>query len=283
MEHFRLRRSLLFVPGDRPDRIKKSITLDTDVVVIDLEDAVAPEQKAAARQSVKQALEEVEFGQKECVVRINSILTLNGIRDLAAFKDFGRHPDTVIAPKVESAEEVQILGSLLEEINPAIGIIVVLESAKGILAAREIAMASPKVNGVIFGGGDLSGDIGCPMTWEPLLGARQLVVLAAAAAKVDAIDVPFLDLEDMHGLEEETRRIASMGYAGKAVIHPKQIETVNRIFSPGESDVAWARRVLEAVKQSGQGAIRVDGKMVDAAVVKRAEKIAQTARRVGSV
>jgi citrate lyase beta subunit len=178
---------------------------------------------------------------------------------------------------VESAQEVRIAETLLGEIDPRIQIMVVLESAVGILSGKEIAASSPKVTAVLFGGGDLSGDIGCPMTWEPLLGARHLAVLAATSAHVDAIDVPFLDIEDMTGLEEETRRVQDLGFVGKVVIHPKQISIVNRVFSPSPKQVEWANQVLEAVQQSGQGAIRVGGRMVDAAISKRAKKIVQMA------
>lgn len=280
MAGFRLRRTLLFVPGDRPDRVKKASRLGADGVIMDLEDAVSPERKALAREAVRQALEEIEFGQRERIVRINGITTIDGVRDLAALKEFKTLPDAVVAPKVESAGEVRILDALLAQMGSAIELIVVAESAKGVLAAREIAAASPRVTAIIFGGADLSAGVGCPMAWDTLLHSRNEVLLAAAAAGIDAIDVPYMDLEDEKGLEEETSRIARMGFSGKAVVHPRQIDAVNRVFSPSEEDLAWADRILEAFSQGGSGAMRVDGKLVDAPVIKRAQKIAAAAARL---
>lgn len=275
-----LRRTLLFVPGDRPDRIAKAAGLGADIITIDLEDAVPPERKPVARDATRQALREIDFGVRERVVRINAITTLDGISDLLALKYFERLPDAVMLPKVESPGEVQVAGGILSQIGPEIGIIAVLESAHGIQWAREIATASPRMTALLFGGVDFSASVGCQMEWEPLLGARQQTVLAAAAARIDAIDVPFLNLEDLASLEAEARRAARLGFAGKAVIHPKQIESVNRAFSPTQAEIAWARRVLEAAEQAGTGAIRLDGKMIDLAVVKRAQRIAAQAGEI---
>lgn len=278
----RIRRTMLFTPGDRPDRIKKSATLDSDIVVIDLEDGVDIERKDIARQSIKNDLKNIDFSHKECAIRINPISTKNGIKDFLTIESVASSLDSVIVPKAESAQEIQIIDKLLDEINPEIEIIVVLESPIGILEAQKIVSATPKITAVIFGGGDLSGDIGCSMNWEPLFVARQMTVLAAAAARIDVIDVPFLNLEDMSRLKEETNRVCEMGFTGKAVIHPKQIEVVNQVFTPSESKVEWAQNLLKAVKLSGQGAIRFEGKMVDAAIVKQAEKIMQIYHLISS-
>ncbi|HEY8449201.1 MAG TPA: CoA ester lyase, partial [Bacillota bacterium] len=176
-----------------------------------------------------------------------------------------------------------LLDAWLSQLEPAgaepIRIAAALESAEGLFRAAEIARSSPRLTAILFGGGDLSGQIGCPLAWEPMLHARHTVVLAATLAGVDALDVPYLDVEDDRGLEEEARRVAQLGFRGKVVIHPRQIATVNAVFTPSSDELAWAERVLAAARKQGTGAIRLDGKMIDLAVIKRAERIAAVAQR----
>ncbi|MBS4024679.1 MAG: HpcH/HpaI aldolase/citrate lyase family protein, partial [Clostridia bacterium] len=157
------RRTMLFVPGDRFDRISKSAELQADSIVLDLEDSVALSNKELARNSMAKALLELDFKGKEIVVRINSPRTLLGIQDISFLSSLTCFPNTIIVPKVESKGEIMLVASLLEEINPEIRIIPLLESANGIFEAKNIATASHKINGLIFGGGDLSGELGCQM------------------------------------------------------------------------------------------------------------------------
>ncbi len=276
-----IRRSILFVPADRIDRIEKSLFLPADAITIDLEDAVTPERKDEARQIVKKVLEEFDFGTKEIIVRVNSIGTLNGLKDLLMLKECCRLPDTVMLPKTESAGDAMLFANLLGEISEEIKLLVILESGKGILSAKEIVAASPKIAGVVFGGGDLSGEIGCSMVWENMYTARQIVLLAAACAGIDAIDVPYLSISDAEGLAKECKKVADMGYRCKIAIHPNQIGVINNIFTPDQNEIVWARRILQQAKEFGTGALCIDGKMVDKAVVKRAQKIAAIADKLG--
>lgn len=276
-----IRRSILFVPADRIDRIEKSIGLPADAITIDLEDAVSSEKKEEGRQIVRKVLEEMDFGVKEVIVRINSLGTLNGLKDVLMLKECRNFPDLVMLPKVESPGEVRLAAQWLAEIDEKIKLLVIVESGKGILKAEGILSASSKIAGVVFGGGDLSGEIGCSMSWENMLTARQMVLLAAASAGVDAIDVPWLDIKDSDGLTEECKKVAGMGFAGKIAIHPKQIETINRIFTPDQSTIDWARKILQTTCNLGTGAVCVDGKMVDKAIIKRAQKVAAIADQLG--
>lgn len=275
-----IRRSILFVPADRIDRIEKSLLLPADAITIDLEDAVAPERKDEARQIVKKVLEEFDFGGKEIIVRVNSIGTLNGLKDMVMLKECSRLPDTVMLPKTESAGEALLFANLLSEIAEGIKLLVILESGKGILGAKEIVTASPKIAGVVFGGGDLSGEMGCSMVWENMYTARQIVLIAAAYAGIDAIDVPYLDISDADGLADECKKVSDMGFTSKIAIHPKQIHAINNIFTPDQKEVSWARKVVQQIKEFGTGALCVDGKMVDKAIVKRAQKIVAIADKL---
>ncbi len=275
-----VRRSILFVPSDRIDRIEKSINLPADSITIDLEDAVAQERKEEGRQILKKALEEFDFGLKEIIVRMNSIGTLNGLKDILMLKGCSRLPDTIMLPKTESADEVVLFAKLIGEIDVEIKLLIILESCKGILCAKDIVKASSKVSGVIFGGGDLSGEIGCSMTWDNMYTARQIVLMAAAHAGIEAIDVPYLDISDLEGLAKECKKVASMGFTSKIAIHPKQIEVINNMFTPEQNEIIWARKIIKAANKFGTGAICVDGKMIDKAIVKRARKVVEIADKL---
>jgi (S)-citramalyl-CoA lyase len=275
-----VRRSILFVPSDRIDRIEKSINLPADSITIDLEDAVAQEKKEEGRQILKKALEEFDFCSKEIIVRVNSIGTLNGLKDILMLKECSRLPDAIMLPKTESADEVVLFTKLIGEIDAEIELLIILESCKGILCAKDIVEASSKVSGVIFGGGDLSGEIGCSMTWDNMYTARQIVLMAAASAGIDAIDVPYLDMSDLEGLAKESKKVASIGFSGKIAIHPTQIDVINEMFTPEQDEFIWARKIIKATNKLGTGAICVDGKMVDKAIVKRARKVAAIAEKL---
>ncbi len=266
-------RSILFVPGNKYDWILKSIQSNADGVVIDLEDAVAPQFKESGRKTVKKFFDEIEDTSKKIILRINPLTTLDGLQDVLLLRECKKFPCAVMLPKVESAGVVELLVALLSEINSNIGIIVIVESAKGLLRVNEIAVASNMIKGLVFGGADYSSDLGCDFTWDNLYIARQTVVLAAVSAHIEAIDMPYLLLDDFSGLENETRKSISMGFTGKIAIHPKQLDTINQIFMPDQEKVNWANRVIEAVNKHGLGAIRVDDEMVDAAIVRRAERL----------
>ena len=278
---FKIRRSLLFAPADRPDRVAKAAGLPADVVVVELEDGVAPERKAVAREEAGRAIAEVDFGLREVGLRVNRISTLQGIADILALAAWPRKPDLIIVPKVESAGEVRLYDELLTEMNADSQLLPFIESSRGLQAAGEIAMASPRISSLAFGIADLSTELGCRPAWEPMLFCRASIVSAGALAGISLIDPPYLDIRDETGLIEECKRVRDMGYSGKICIHPSQLEPVNQAFTPTIEEVEKARRIDEAASTQGGGAILVDGRMVDRPVVISARRVVAIADRLG--
>lgn len=249
-------RSLLFVPGSRPDRFDKAAGAGADAVCIDLEDAVPPDGKDAARTATLAALDG-RFG-----LRVNAVGTAEGEADLAALN--GAKPVFVMIPKAASAADVAAVRVATD--GPLWPIV---ESAEGLYAAWDIA-AAPGVAGVLFGGADYAADLGCTMEWEPLFHARGVLAAACARAGVELLDVPHLDIADEADLIASTRRIKAMGFTGRACIHPSQIAPVHAVFTPTEAEIARARRVLEAFKAAGGGAALLDGKLIEKPLIRAA-------------
>ena len=249
-------RSLLFVPGSRPDRYDKAGGAGADAVCIDLEDAVAPDGKEAARSATVAALDG-RFG-----VRVNAVGSAECAAHLEALA--GTAPVFVMIPKAASADDVAV-------VRAATGTPLwpIVESAEGLHRAWEIA-ASPGVAGVLFGGADYSADLGCTMEWEPLFHARGVLAAACARAGVELLDVPHLDIGDEADLIASTRRIRAMGFTGRACIHPAQIGPVHAVFTPTEAEIARARRVLAAFEASGGGAALLDGKLIEKPIIRAA-------------
>jgi len=291
MNPMRVRRALLFVPGDSRRKIEKSLTLDADCVCLDMEDGVALNQKQAARESILEALQTLNFGRSERMIRINRYGS--GLESGDLEQTIGGRPDSVLIPKVESAEAVQWLDVQIRAAEQAHGwpagsieMLAMIETARGVVNLTEIAGAAPRLSALVFGADDLAGDIGAVRTreaWEVFY-ARSAVVTHAAAFGVQAIDMVFVDYNDTEGLIREARQGAEMGYAGKQIIHPNQIKPVQDAFTPDDDAIAQAKRIVEAHQQhqaSGLGAFALDGKMVDMPVVKAAERVLAKARAAG--
>jgi len=274
------RRCVLFSPGDRPELMRKAPGAGADTVVFDLEDAVTPERKADARAAVASVLTEESFGPScEVCVRVNADVS-TAAADLDRVLDGDPRLDTVMLPKVESATDVRQLVEQCAERGADLPVIALCESARGLLHAEDIA-ATPAVDAVAFGAEDLSADLGATRTagGEAVSYARQHVVLAAAAADVDAIDTVFTDIEDTDRLAEETALAVQLGYDGKMAIHPGQVEVINEAFTPDAEEVEWAERVLEAREAAdGRGVFRVDDEMIDAPLLARAERVMERYR-----
>jgi citrate lyase subunit beta/citryl-CoA lyase len=287
------RRSVLFSPGDRPELLRKAPGTGADVVVFDLEDAVAPDEKPAARSAVADVLTDDEFDPAcEVCVRVNPVGAGAGddVDALFAGGETGgsraERPDSVMLPKAAAAEDVRTLARLLDEHDADLPVLALVESAQGVLHAPEIAAASA-TDALVFGAEDLSADIGATRTDEgtEILYARERVVVAAGAADVDVVDTVYTDIEDTDGLREETEFAAELGYDGKMAIHPGQVEPINDAFAPSADEVEWAERVLEAKREAdeaGRGVFRVDGEMVDAPLVAQAERIVERAEAAES-
>jgi (S)-citramalyl-CoA lyase len=278
------RRNLLFVPGSRPDRFPKALTHRPDMVTIDLEDAVIPAHKDRARELAMALLDDSRGalgGGIEVVVRINPLRTPFGLKDLLALTQHPSPPDGVMLPKVESADEVRIVDAVLQRAARPIGLHVIIESNAGLDQALAIAGACGAIRSLLFGGVDMAAELGAAMDFTSMLYARSRVVHAAASFGLDAIDVPWLDLEDGEGLREECRRAQALGFTGKATIHPKQLAVVNGVFTPDAGRIAWARRVIEAFEGAPDGLVVLDGKLVEIPVVRSASRTLAIARATG--
>lgn len=278
------RRSVLFSPGDQTDLLQKAPNSGADVVVFDLEDAVAPAAKAQARETVRSVLGSIDADCEVCV-RINP-LDNGGVADLDALVG-ADSVDSVMLPKVSGPGDVGRLRDALADEGIELPILALLETAAGVLDAAAIA-EQPRVDALLFGAEDLSADIGATRTddGDEISYARQRVVLAASAAGVDAIDTLVTDYERDAYLRSETERALQFGFDGKMAIHPAQVSVINESFTPSEDRIEWARRVLsasEAAEAAGRGVVAVDGEMIDAPLIEQAEQVLERAGAAGLV
>lgn len=271
-----VRRSVMFTPGDRSEMLRKAPGSGADVVVFDLEDAVAPERKAEAREAITEVLSDPDFEPDcEVCVRVNPEFD----EDLAMLEHV--RPDSLMLPKATDASVVTGLDEAVREYGDPLAVLALIENAAGVLAAPEIA-ASDATDALVFGAEDLSADIGATRTADgtEVLYARERVVIAASAAGCEAIDTVYTDIEDLEGLAEETRFAIGLGYDGKMAIHPGQVKPINEAFRPDREDIEWADRVLDArerAEREGRGVFRVDGEMIDAPLIAQAERIHERA------
>jgi len=286
-----IRRSVLFMPGDSLRKITKATQLDVDSIVMDLEDSVTLNNKAEARRTVSEALQTLDFGRSERLVRLNAADTGLLHNDVAGTIE--ARPDGYVLPKVETAEQAQSVSRLLSEAEQSRGwekgsarLLVIIETALGVMNVKEIARASPRIEALMFGAEDLAGDIGAKRTrasWEVFY-ARSAVVTAAAAYGLQAIDMVLIDLADLERLEEECIFARQLGYEGKMAIHPRQVEVINRVFAPSPEEIEEARRLMQAHNRhqaAGSGVFTLDGKMVDMPMVKMAERVLSKAKAAG--
>lgn len=293
-----LRRSLLFVPGDSLRKLSKAVQLEADSIIMDLEDGVAFNRKETARQIVVEALEMLEFGRRERLIRLNPLPTplpgaLTGLPADDLQQTIKARPDGYVISKVESQEQVCLVSDYLSAAEdehgwPAhsIRLLAMIETARGVLNVGQIAQASPRLEALIFGAEDLASDIGAKRTragWEVFY-ARSAVVTAAAAYRLQAVDMVFVDLNDPAGLEEECRFARQLGFAGKTAIHPGQLEVINRVFAPSPEEIAQAQRLakaFEAHQAAGTGVFELDGKMVDLPMMRAATQVLAKAKAAG--
>jgi (S)-citramalyl-CoA lyase len=271
------RRSFIFTPGTRPDMFPKALASGTDIVCVDLEDAVAPKDKPEARDRAFAYVPVTEGDPRvERIIRINCLRTPEGMADVKALIEAERPAPAVMLPKVKGPEEVRNLADLLDEYQRPTRLHVIIETNEGLEAAVEIAKSSGRIEALFFGGVDMAADLRCRNVWNALLYARSRVVHAAATAGVDVIDVPWLDLEDEAGMIREAEAAADLGFSGKGTIHPKQIPHINRVFTPDDATVAHARKVLDAFAAADSGLLVVDGKLIEKPVLRSMTRIVNT-------
>jgi len=286
----RSRRALLYMPGDDWKKIVKSTTLGVDSICMDMEDGVAINKKAEARASIAKALRELEFGSSEKLARINAVGSGLEQDDIQAVLPY--HPDGIVIPKLEELKQIKWASEIIEAaelkqgwpIN-SIRLLVDVETARGILNLKEIA-SHPRLDAIIFGGEDFAASIGATRTREAteLLYARQAAVTAAAAFGLQAIDIVTIDFKDIESLRAESEFGAQLGFTGKQIIHPAQVEPVQLAFTPNAEAIAHAKRIVEmfeASQSKSAGAYALDGKMIDMPLVKNAQKVLDRARAAG--
>ena len=287
------RRALLYMPGDDRRKIEKATTLGVDSVCMDMEDGVAVTQKAEARAVIAAAMKELDFGTAERCIRINSVGSGFEKYDLAAAA--ATNPDTIIVPKVETAQQVRAISEYIEVYESTsrmpvgrIRMLVGVETAKGILNLKDIARADRRLEAIIFGAEDYAASIGATRTraGTEVLYARSAVVTACAANDLQAIDMVYIDFRDAEGLRAEAEQGAGLGFSGKQIIHPNQVALVQEAFTPSAEAIEYAQRVVDAFTTSqkeGRGAFALDGKMIDMPLLKNAQKVLGRAKAAGKL
>ena len=272
---------MMFVPGNNPGMMADAHIYGPDSIMLDLEDSVTLAEKDAARLLVYHALQSVDYGNTEMVVRINPLNTPFGRKDIEAVVRAG--VQVIRMPKTETADEVREVEAEILRVEQRLGcvgrtqIMAAIESALGVVNAYDIATASKRMMGIALGAEDYCANLKTQRTpsGNELQLARQTIVVAARAAGIDALDTVYSNLNDMDTFRAEVEYIKSLGFDGKSIINPRQIEVVNEVFAPKEKDIAKARTILAAIKEAeerGSGVVSVNGKMVDKPVVIRAQR-----------
>lgn len=293
----RVRRALLFMPGDSQRKIAKGAALGADSIIMDLEDGVAMTQKDEARQTTVQALRTLDFGRSERLIRVNPIGSGLTRDDFAA--TLPARPDGYVLPKVESAEHIRLASAEIDTAEQqenwtagAIRLLAIVETARGIVNLREIAACAEepgsRLDALLFGAEDLAGSIGAVRTregWEVFYG-RSAVVIHAAAYNLQAIDTIYADIGDTAGLAAESVQAAQMGFTGKLAIHPAQVEPITAAFTPTDEAITAARRLVQAYEihqQNGAGVFVLDGRMIDTPMLRAAQNILARAWAAGKI
>lgn len=288
----KLRRTMLFMPGNNPGMVQNAGILGADSIILDLEDAVSLSEKDSARILVRNAIKALNFYDSEVVVRINPLSTEyseDDIREIAAVK-----PDAFLVAKATEDDIIKV-DEMLCEIEEKMGfeqgaikLIPLIETAYGLENVYSIIQASKRNIAILLGAEDLTADLGIKRTklGEEIFYARSKVAAACKALKVDAIDTPFTDLNDLEAFVKDIEKAKSIGMTGKAAINPRQVDTIHEVFAPTEEEVNYAKRVMVAMEEAkleGKGVFSLDGKMVDAPIIARAGTILNKAKMMGLI
>ena len=286
-----MRRSMLFLPGNNPNMLINGNCLGADAVIFDLEDAVSPDQKDAARILVRNTMRYMDFRGCEIIVRINSIDTAYWRKDIDAIAPYT--PGLILLPKTSSVSDVMAADAYMSEVQEklglprnTVGLMPLIETAMGVENAFAIASATKRVKTLFLGAEDLTADLQCKRTKEgrEIEYARTRLVVAARAAGIAVYDTPFTDVNDDEGIWKDAQLAKALGFTGKASISPRHVEVINAVFSPTQKEIDYAYEVMEAIalaKAQGKGAIALHGKMIDAPIVARAQRTIDMAKALG--
>jgi citrate lyase beta subunit len=274
-------RSLLFAPGSRPEIFSKTLVAGADLVAIDLEDAVAPALKADARVAGIRFLGESDGPGPRRALRMNALDTAFGLADLGAIADASLQHGLLFMPKINSPRDLQIADTVLTAAGSGLGLIALIETLDGLEAVHEIAQATPRLELLMFGGVDFSVELGTTLDREPLYYARARIVHAARRAGIPALDVPTIAFRDNEIVRSDAEYARLLGFSGKAVLHPSNVATVNEAFSPSNTEIEEAKAIIAAFEASKTGVAVLDGKLVEAPVVKAMQNILALATAEG--
>lgn len=284
----RPRRSVLYMPGSNARALEKAKSLPADSLILDLEDAVAPDAKGTARQQVCKAVEAGGYGMRERIVRVNGLATPWGYADVAAAARSGA--DAILLPKVESAEAIRQLETVMVDNGApeSMSIWAMMETPRSILRAPSITDASRRIECLVMGTSDLAKALGCAHTRDrlPMIPSLGLCLLAARDAGLAILDGVHLDLNDDEGFEYACQQGAELGFDGKTLIHPKTIATANRVFTPSPKDVEWSRKIIAAHAQAvteGKGMVVVDGMLIENLHVESAKRLVTMADAIAAM
>jgi citrate lyase subunit beta/citryl-CoA lyase len=284
----RPRRSVLYMPGSNQRALEKARTLAADGLILDLEDAVAPDAKDVARTQVVEAVRAGGYGGRELLVRVNGLNTPWFHADVAAAATSGA--DAILIPKVESADAVRQVDAIMTACGAPdnMSIWCMMETPRGILKAEEIAGSTPRMGGFVMGTSDLAKDLHCAHTQMrlPMITSLGLCLLAARAYGLAVLDGVYLDLADDAGFEASCVQGLELGFDGKTLIHPKTIDAANRVFAPSEKEIEWSKKIIAAHAEAaaeGKGVVVVDGKLVENLHVENAKRIVRLAEQIAAL
>ncbi|NMO13937.1 CoA ester lyase [Pyxidicoccus fallax] len=272
MRFTRYCRSILFTPALAVDRFARGQQSGADISLVDLEDSVAASHKDAARQQAESFFSAPRGSSSRLAVRINAVTRPEGMRDLLALRNYAVKPDAVLVPKVESPRDLEIVEQVLGPACAQVDLLALVETPRGVENVHAIARATPRLKALVFGSADYSFSIGASLSWEPLHYARAQLVSAARGANVQVVDSPLFDMADVEGLRNECRLARSMGFSGKAAVHPRQVDIINEAFSPDENTLRKARKIVKESQARDFNICVVEGTMMGAPFVEAAKR-----------
>ena len=281
LNKIKVRRSFIFTPGLNPEMFPKALASGADMVCIELEDGIAIKDKDEARKSTINALKTLEVkNDVELVVRVNCQRTKPGLLDFEALISSKLRVKALMLPKVKTPDEITFIDDLLTDCNLDTDLHVIMETNEALENIYDIAHASKRIVALYFGGVDMAAELRVPNSYENLVYARSKLVHAGASVGVDVIDVPYLDLEDMNGMKKEAELVRNLGFTGKGSIHPKQINILNKVFTPSEEEITKAKKIIDQFNASDTGLVVIDGKLIEKPVLREMQRRILVAEKI---
>ena len=281
LNKIKVRRSFIFTPGLNPEMFSKALASGADMVCIELEDGIAIKDKDEARKNTINALKTLEVkNDVELVVRVNCQRTKPGLLDLEAFISSKLKVKALMLPKVKTPDEITFIDDLLSDCNLDTDLHVIMETNEALENIYDIAHSSKRIVALYFGGVDMAAELRVPNSYENLVYARSKLVHAGASVGVDVIDVPYLDLEDMNGMKKEAELVRNLGFTGKGSIHPKQINILNKVFTPSEEEITKAKKIIDQFNASDTGLVVIDGKLIEKPVLREMKRRILVAEKI---